>query len=197
MHSAQALELETKTLYEGRVIVLCDGDYICEGKGRRFKAKKAHSCALIPQIGDTVLLFQSDRSFYILNILERGPVKHHLYHFPGHSAFMMEESFIQSCSEYKLQAKDYYLQSDRIGLESKRLWTQIDFASVKAKTLDIKTTLLRRQAQRFYNCIEQFEHKVAGRIRTIVKHCFRLDTEEARVYAKGAIKMDGDGIHLG
>jgi hypothetical protein len=148
-------------------------------------------------MGDTVLLFRSSASIYILNVLERGPVKNHLYHFPGNSAFMMEENFVQSCGNYRLQTRDYALQSDDVSVESKHFALRADAAGIEAKTLNVKTTLLRKQAERVYNFVTHFEHQVLGRLRTIVKKGLRIEAEETHISSQGITQIDGEHIHLG
>lgn len=202
-----------RELITGRIKFISEDNYHIIIDGQLVKAKQSFSCLLTPLVDDLVLLFNEGKEYYILSIIQRLQTS-------AMSIKLGENLSITSeNNQLKLQADTLVLTaSQTIQIKAPKQEIQCEqghyaikhaefhgqelsftYESLKMICDSIQTIsdTINTQAVRVYQWVTEMEHQLLGRLRTIVKHNYRIDCDQIDIYADGDAKIAAKQIHLG
>lgn len=200
-------------LLRGKIKFIADTDYHLILQGQLIKARQAFSCLLTPVVDDEVLVFKEGHEYYILSIIHR-PKTADLTITLGHHLRLVstDNSLKVNAQNISLHAADTLsLQASSQNMECDQGTFSIQCAQFKGEELQFSYRSLKMfcdciqtisdtintQAIRVYQWVEELEHQLLGRLRTIVKHHYRIDCEEIEIYSEGDAKIAAKQVQLG
>lgn len=172
------------------------------------RAQVAASCLLQPGCGDEVLWVQVSKDMaYILAVLKRHadstlatvqlPGGVHLHSDAGVLQVQATELQLQALEKLHMQAPQVRMQ----GLHADAAFERMEVrAGVVNSFIQAATHTVGRLIQKTRDCFrwtDNLDESRAGRVRTLVKGRYELQSEHATVLAKGIVKVDGEKINLG
>lgn len=186
------------------VVTISEGDYILKYENETmFAAKRAPSCLVDPQVGDTVGLFFTKSDVYIVYVLERDEKR---------TMSISSESEIELTSRKKLS-----LSSPAMAVESCSVAIDVEKANTRFKEASITGMVFEGS----FNIIKSFANSVEHMVTEMIErydrsytyvneheevqtHSSRHISEENRVVqcknyvvtAEDQMKLDAENIHL-
>jgi len=207
-HEQQELQMATVT---GQA----DQWFLTQGAGPAQRVRRAASCLIEPQIGDTVLVCASPQGhlgFLLAVLVQANPTQGQLQ-LPGGA------SIETSQGDMKLKGKSLALHStEALRLQSPVLKVGVNHAELQIKhakgwfqSIDVQalrvstiakaiTTVAKRLVQRVeesFRWVEQVDQTNAGRVRTKVDGHFHVQSRHTTLRAEGHVRIDGEKIDLG
>ncbi len=190
-------------------VVACAGD--------SYTARRAVSCLIRPEAGDTLLLsFDASGRCYILAVLERpgGATAPKILEMEGQVQLRIQRGGLKIAAAETLSLaaeRQIALAAEHLTLDARQGSARIEELSfigrmfrsrvetVKhiADTLD---TIVRRVVQRLtssYRYIEEHEEIQSASTRLLVEGTLTMQTQNTMHTAEGHIKIDAEQIHLG
>ncbi|WP_454782161.1 DUF3540 domain-containing protein [Legionella sp. WA2022007384] len=214
MLESDVASISTKgELLKGKIKFFSDDTYHILLQGQLVSAQPAFSCLLTPLVDDEVLLFKDANNYYILSIIHR--------HQSAALSIKLGEnlSLVGEDNNLKLKAPTISLMADdTINLSASSQNIDCDtgkfsithahfrgeeltfsYQSLKIICQYIQTIsdTINTQALRVYQWVKELEHQLLGRLRTIVKHNYRIDCDEMEIHAEGDTKIAAKQIQLG
>ncbi|PWY56740.1 hypothetical protein DGG96_04855 [Legionella qingyii] len=200
-------------LLKGKIKFFSDDTYHILLQGQLVSAQPAFSCLITPLVDDEVLLFKDASNYYILAIIQR-------YQSTALSIKLGDNlSLVGENNNLKLNAPTISLTADdTINLSASSQNIDCDtgkfsiihahfrgeelkfsYQSLKMICQYIQTIsdTINTQALRVYHWVNELEHQFLGRLRTIVKHNYRIDCDEMEIHAEGDTKIAAKQIQLG
>ena len=179
------------------------------------KARRAPSCLIIPEIGDTVLVCDtgSEVSAYVLSVLIRSTPAAATLGLPGGACLTTESGNLEvnakvidltATQKMKFDAPLLCVEASKTELRVRQIvgWFESIEShalkvSVVAKAMTTKVGRLLQQVQDSFRWIENNDETRAGRVRTKVKGHYLVQTENASIHAEGMVRINGEKIDLG
>ncbi|MHB9030715.1 MAG: DUF3540 domain-containing protein [Candidatus Latescibacterota bacterium] len=201
-------------LAAGTVRMAGDGLFVVETPGRLTQFRKAESCLIRPEIGDSVLVYRdSDEDGYILAVLVRAAES------PATIGFERGVSLEAGAGAFAVEAPEIRLEADRrvsltggeFSVEAKKGVVAVETLAVRGRTLtavweQARTTVryldeicerVVQKVSRCYRTVAEFEESRLGRLRMLVGGRFSLRSKQASMIAEETVTIDGKQIHLG
>ena len=185
-------------LFTSGVVQATEGDSVLViGKAGLIHAKRAESCLLLPESGDTVLLaLLTDGKAWVLAVLERQGKSCAQLKLPKHST---------------LKAQDLTLKAQKLSLEGETLGLTSKILTLSGQILLQGFSVIRTLASSFqekirhrlghYDSLEEevegLAKSTAGRAQTWIKSSWRLRSENADLKAEKQVSIDADHIKVG
>ncbi len=201
-------------LAPGMVRMTGDGYFVVEIPGRLEKYRKAESCLIRPEIGDSVLVYREDgEGGYILAVLVRAQDDPVTLGFErgvtvetGTGAFTVDAPDVRieaerrvslSGAELMVRAGRGEVEADTLAIRGKKLTAAWEQVRTAIRHLDTVCERVVESVNRCYRTVTEFEESRLGRLRLLVGGRFSLRSKQASVSAEEAVKIDGETIHLG
>lgn len=180
-----------------------------------YQVRRAASCLLQPEIGDTVLVYwgANTQSHFILSVLVHHDKEAAQIVVPGGVTLQAARGDLQ------VQARDIELKPGRALLINSpvvklvTLFTDLksNFLRGRFTTLESHTTKLRffadsarstvnrlvTKAKNYLQTVDCLHETRAGRVRTTIESSYALQARHATIDAEGAVRIDGEKIDLG
>ncbi len=206
---------EESAIHNAKVIAVSSSSAIVEIKGDKIKAKKAFSCFVEPEPGDTVICCKSeDGHFYILGILERKQNnKNMIISFPSDAALEAREGNINVVSRGGITMASESLNFFSKNTVHKSCKAAISFDDVTASGTSIQAsykkltfishlinTVARQVINRFKGYVRHTEDNdqvKSGHMTRSVKGLFAVDTKHTIMVSRESTKIDGEKILMG
>lgn len=200
-------------LLKGKIKFISDHHYHLIFQGQLIKAQLAFSCLLTPIVDDEVLLFKEVNDYYILSIIHRHKTAELSIKLGQNVSLVSENNCLKVNAQTIRLIADDTIHSDApshhidgeqgifaiknaqfSGDELKFSYQSLQMICHRIQTF---SDTINTQAIRVYQWIEELEHQLLGRLRTIVKHHYRIDCDEIEIYAEGDAKIAAKQIQLG
>jgi hypothetical protein len=186
-----------------------DGFFEISTETGMFRASRAVSCIVSPEVGDLVLIALDDiGTCYILSILERAvrPQGNTDLAFDGNVNIRVSGGSLSLASDEGLS-----LASPNFGLDAREATVRIDKTSffgrivennvAKIKLLaESMDSIIKRTVERVrssYRYVEEHEEVQSASTRMIVDGTLTMHTKNTMHIAEGHVKIDAEQIHLG
>lgn len=209
----KAITSTLNELVRGKIKFISGDNYHIIHQGQLVSAQQAVSCLLTPLVDDEVLLLKEANDYYILSIIQRPKTSALSIKLGENLSLVGEDNCL------KLKAPSINLMADNtINLSSPSQIIDCDkgefsikhalfsgdelsfnYESLKiiSKYIQTISESINTQAIRVYQWIEELEHQLIGRLRTIVKHNYRIDCDEIEIHAEGDAKIAAKQVQLG
>ncbi len=178
-------------------------------------ARRAASCLLEPNDGDTVLLARTDRgAYWIFTVLERDASRSaeisvdgdlRLRTARGKIALVAQEGVeIISAATTKIVSSGIDVRSTKMnvvveGLELVGTYVKAEVGRAKlfAESLDHVLDRFSQKVKRSYRHVEDLDQVQAGSMHHRVEKTLRVHAHDTALTADGLVKIDGKQIHVG
>lgn len=179
------------------------------------EANVSASCLLLPEVGDTVLVYlgKSPATHYILSVLVRQEQSEGTIQLPGNNQILAKANHmtlesavlaLNAKEQMALQAPLLSMSAYDFELKSHKasIWTSMLNVSVKNLSSFVKDLVSTVEnfyfrAKSCFRFIDDFDDTQAGHQSIDVKGRYRLQSESVNLRAQGFVKIDGSKIDLG
>lgn len=173
------------------------------------------SCLLVPEIGDTVLVYVGDTfaTRFIVSVLARVGASCGKIQLPGNNVIIASENQMSleatvldlkaaqsvqvQTPELDMEAKDFQVKSQTVSVWSKAL--NVSVINVTSFVKDCFATVgqFYLRATSSFRFIDDFDDTHAGHQRIDVKGRYLMSSESVNLNASGFVRIDGSKIDLG
>lgn len=187
---------------------------ITDDTGHNYRAEKAASCLMSPQIGDSVLVARVSSKLFVLAVLQQKDANKSNISLNGDVEFKIPNGSLHLSAQKGLHfstPEDLNLIAKKFGITGDSLVTVVkkinfygDLAEMQLQNLkfvsnQVKSTInvaIQQFGRRHAN-IDGLESTTAGTIKQTAKEIMNLKSKFAFIKAKKNIKMDGEQILMG
>lgn len=199
----------------GTIIDTRDGAYVVVSGSGRYKATKALSCLIEPEVGDKVLFtIGFDDAVYVLAILERDASADCEVRIDGTMKFTSIRGAIKIGAREGIELTsgrhmDLFAprvkisgQVGEILLNQLHYWGGLVDASVSrirsvSHVVESASERLVQTVKNCYRTISESEHVKAGNLHYTVRRLFNMRGKYTMITAKKDVKINGTHIHMG
>jgi hypothetical protein len=211
---AQQHDLDTTSMEEASIMGGGANNWIIQSASGTYKANKAFSCLVHPEIGDKVLsVLLPSGGASILAILEREQSQTTRLKFEGdvdisssRSIRMVAGQRLDALSgvEINLDSKQFSLRSKVSSVIFDRLTVTGDEAShtigkirVMAKYLETVSETSKQVMKHSFRLVSGLDSVSAGEVLQNIKKRFTVQSRQVSLLAKDDAKLNGKRVHLG
>lgn len=206
-------EYET-AVKEGTVIAVSSNTAIVKFGGEKVKAKKAFSCIIEPEPGDSVVCCRNeDGNFYILGIMERTKTEKINLSFPSDTTIASQKGSINIVSNDTVS-----IASENLNFFSRKTAHKSDQATIffkditavgntfmaSYKTVSLISNLINTMAKQvidkfkgYIRHTEDNDQVKAGQITRRAKGLYSMDSKHTIMVSRESTKIDGEKILMG
>lgn len=201
--SSVAIKREEGGVFEttGTVMAITDGVFEVRTCEETFRASRAVSCLVAPEVGDLVLLAGSrSASLYVLAVLERPGCHDARISTDGDLTFELRTGrFTVAATEgvELVSKRTVSVAADRLDVRAREGGLFLSTARLIAGAVDSILGRLSQRVKRVYRRVEELEHVRAGQIDCAAEGNLRLHGENTLLTARELVKADGKQIHIG
>lgn len=199
----------------GRILQPIGSAYVVAVGHRRFQAKRAASCLVVPRRNDRVIVASgSNGPSYILAILEQDDTSSSELDLRGDATIRASSGQLRIASadgveivspkDVSVTAKGFNLRAagasllvDTLEHFGNRVLTDVQQLRVKVTALDTVAERISQRAKRIYRNVEDLEHARVGQLDFAAKNNLRMHAKNALLTALSLVKVDGEQIHMG
>ncbi|MGO1766299.1 hypothetical protein CAP48_00150 [Advenella sp. S44] len=188
-------------------------EFVVECDGYEWVCRRAASCLLQPQIGDTVLISGPERErVYLIAVIEQAQQNESTVNVPGRLNISADSVNIQSAAamqlhggtaldlttaQLKLSAKTGQCVVEDMTYAGREVKTTVGMMRVIGKVYESIMDRLSFMSRTSFKLTEEVEHLRAGTIDYQAEQSARLHSKYTVVTAKDLVKVDGKQIHMG
>ena len=200
-------------ILKGKIKFFSDDTYHVLLQGHLVSAQPAFSCLLTPIVDDEVLLFKDANNYYILSIIHRHQSAAFSLKLGENLSVVGEDNSLKlkaptislmaddainlnaslhniDCVNGKFSMKHAHFSGEELKFSYQSLKMICQYIQTISDTINT-------QALRVYQWVNELEHQFLGRLRTIVKHNYRIDCDEMEIHAEGDAKIAAKQVQLG
>ncbi len=211
---AQQEEISATSMEEALVMGGGTDNWIIQSSSGTYKASKAFSCLVYPEIGDRVLSVSlASGGSSILAILERKMSQTTRLNFDGDvninasrsirlfatkrlDAFSGETIQLDS-KEFSLRSKIASMIFNRLSATGGEATHNIGKVRILAKTIETVSETSRQVANHSFRLVAGLESVKAGEILQRVKKRFTVQSRQVNILAEDDAKLNAKRVHLG
>ncbi len=211
---AQQDEAPVTSMEEALVIGGGADNWIIQSGTGTYKARKAFSCLVVPEIGDRVLsvLLPSGNSS-ILAILERKQSQTTRLRFDGdvdisssRSIRMFASKSLDACSgdamnfdskEFSLRSKMVSLLFDRLNATGSEANQNINKVKILTKSIETVSETSRQVTRYAFRLVSGLESVNAGEVLQSIKKRFTVQSRQLNMLAEEDANLNAKRVHLG
>jgi Protein of unknown function (DUF3540) len=214
MNAARKLEGQDNYLETGTVERVLSGTLEVRHGAGVCQGRRAKSCLVAPEIGDTVLCATGSAGTFVLAVLEGGegaPTRLavdgdlHVQSREGRVALSSPHgvdilsggAVAMTSAELHVRAAKGWVAVDELGFFGKLLRAEVAKVALAAKEVDTLVTRLTQRAKRVFRFVEELDQTRAGTIDLRAQNLVGIRGENAVISARALAKIDGEQIHLG
>ncbi len=177
-------------------------------------ARRAASCLLDPNDGDTVLVARSDRGAWIVAVLERDASRSaelsvdgdlRIRTARGKIALVAQEGIdVISAATTKIVSTGLEVRTnkanvlvDSLELVGTFVKAEVGRAKLFAESLDHVLDRFSQKVKRSYRHVQDLDQVHAGSMHHRVEKTMRVHAHDSAITADGLVKIDGKQIHVG
>ena len=214
MTAAKKLASTETYLDTGTVERILDGTIEVRHGSGTWQARRARSCLVAPEIGESVLCAFGPAGTFVLAVLEGGdgaPTRLsadgdlHIQSRDGRVAISSPEgvdlvsggALAMTSAELHVRARKGSVAVQELGLFGKLLQAEVAKVALVAHEVDTVLTRLTQRARRVFRFVEEVDQTRAGTIDLRAQNLVGIRGENAVISARVLAKVDGEQIHLG
>jgi hypothetical protein len=195
MHKALARRLDVEPWHPVVATVRAKAEdemHVATEGGSVFLARRALSCLVEPEPGDSVLVVRpaAVADAYVLAVLERGGEAPVCLLSPRDTVLLAKGTLSVVASEATIAASTFSLHSVVARLHASHVTTVLG-------TVDAIVDRIMQRARNVFRVVEELDHLRAGQVDYESSNTLSLHAENATLTAEGLVKVDGEQIQLG
>ncbi|WP_446469174.1 DUF3540 domain-containing protein [Xenorhabdus stockiae] len=197
--SSPLLTDEPSQQVAGQVISrLQDGSLMVESHNRGWHCRRAASCLLTPELGDTVLLTKVEGQLWVLAILER-PEKQQSAEIsvPGDLTIAPQGNLHLNSEGLHIDANDGQCHIKKMQYTGESLSAWVSVTQLIGNKLESVWQTVTQLSHRLFRHTTQTEQVRAGQLDIQAENYLRLHAQNTMMSAKAITKIDAEQIHIG
>jgi hypothetical protein len=177
-------------------------------------ARRAKSCLVAPEMGDTVLCASGPEGAFVLAVLQGGDGASttlaadgdlHIQSRDGRVAVSAAEgvdivsggAVAMTSAELHVRAGKGSVAIDELGFFGKLVQAEVARVALVAQEVDTVLERLTQRAKRVFRFVEEIDQTRAGTVDLRAQNLVGIRGENALISARVLAKIDGEQIHLG
>ncbi len=197
----------------GRVRLSSDGDFLVDCAGRIVQGRRALSCLVGVEPGDTVLVAVLGQQAWVLEVLERVGDARPVIQSPGgldldtgdqplrlrggRVDVQARQTLHCAAPEWTAHAGQARFSLARLFVASERVEGLIGRIRLAAQVLESRVGRLVQHARQAWRKVDGLDRQQAGKLRQDVRTDWTLHAGDAQVRADDKVRIDGRKIDLG
>ncbi len=195
--SKRPLHIPSSTRFKSKLVSVSAGTFICKADGYSYRAEKAFSCLVMPQVGDTVLLFRDEETTYITEILKREKLQHVEIAVSSISISSEEEMRFEAGSAINTFAPEANVVISEVSVLSRVLHLRSELFNSVVNTVQAFVTHLHMKNSSVTQQVEEHVEMQCGSSRKVVKGSDIYNIKDQITIAEGQVKIDAQQINMG
>lgn len=178
------------------------------------RARRAKSCLVTPEVGDTVLCSVDTHGAFVLAVLEgregaptrvaadgdlqiRSRTGRLSVDSPVGVDIVSAGDVSVCAAELSARAPKGSIAIDQLGFFGKLVQAQVTKVAIAAQEIDTIATRLSQRAKRVFRFVEEIDQTRAGTVDMRAQNMIGIRGENAVISARVLAKVDGEQIHIG
>ncbi|WP_340620522.1 DUF3540 domain-containing protein [Xenorhabdus siamensis] len=177
---------------------LQDGSLIVESNNRGWHCRRAASCLLTPEPGDTVLVMTVDSQLWVLAVLERAE-QHHPAEIsvPGDLAISSQGDLSLNSNGLNIAASTGNCHISKMQYSGESLSAWVSITQLVGNKFESVWQTVTQLSNRLFRHTTQTEQVQAGQLDMQAESYIRLHAQNTMMSAKAVTKIDAEQIHIG
>ncbi|NDJ56385.1 DUF3540 domain-containing protein [Enterobacteriaceae bacterium 4M9] len=208
-HASHALPVHLPQQSSGQVVDISpNGNVVVESNGLGWTCRRAASCLLTPELGDTVLIVQSDNdTLWLLAVLERASPEN-LSHIGVNGSLCIStiggSLTLESERQLALSGQDLQMTAERgrcaidtLEFEGEEVSARVGIGRWVGNRCESVWQTVTQLSQTLFRQVKQTEHVRAGQLDYQAEDYLRLHARNTLISAKDITRIDSEQIHVG
>ncbi|NCH04030.1 DUF3540 domain-containing protein [Cronobacter malonaticus] len=174
-----------------------DGSLMVESEGRGWHCRRAASCVIAPQAGDTALIASVDNQLWLLAVLERANPQSAELSVPGdlHIRSAGELSLSGEALRVSAQQGDCHISEMKYSGDKLSAW--VSLSRIVGKRAESVWQTVTQISHNLFRSTRQTEQVRAGQLDMKAEDYARLHAHNTVITSKAITKVDSEQIHMG
>lgn len=174
-----------------------DGSLMVESEGRGWHCRRAASCVIAPQAGDTVLIAGVDNQVWLLAVLERANPDVAELSVPGDLHICSEGELSFSSESLRVTAGQGDCHISEMNYSGEKLSAWVTLSRVVGKQAESVWQTVTQISHNLLRTTRQTEQVRAGQLDMKAEDYARLHAHNTVITSKAITKIDSEQIHMG
>ncbi|PTA91788.1 hypothetical protein CWM66_11305 [Kosakonia sp. H7A] len=174
-----------------------DGSLMVESEGRGWHCRRAVSCVIAPQAGDTVLISAVENQMWLLAVLERLNPNSAELSVPGDLHITSQGALSLSSEALNINALQSDCHISEMNYSGEKISAWVSLSRIVGKRAESIWQTVTQLSQQLFRHTRQTEHVRAGQLDMKAEDYLRLHAQNTVITSKAITKVDSEQIHMG
>ncbi|MGR4047986.1 DUF3540 domain-containing protein [Kosakonia cowanii] len=175
-----------------------DGSLMVESEGRGWHCRRAVSCVIAPQAGDTVLISAVDNQMWLLAVLERqNPTSAAELSVQGDLHIASQGALSLSSEALNINAAKGECHISEMNYSGEKISAWVSLSRIVGKRAESVWQTVTQISQQLFRTTRQTEHVRAGQLDMKAEDYLRMHAQNTVITSKAITKVDSEQIHMG
>lgn len=174
-----------------------DGSLMVESEGRGWHCRRAASCVIAPQAGDTALIACVDNQLWLLAVLERANPQSAELSVPGDLHIRSAGELTLSGEALRVSAQQGDCHISEMKYNGDKLSAWVSLSRIVGKRAESVWQTVTQISHNLLRTTRQTEQVRAGQLDMKAEDYARLHAHNTVITSKAITKVDSEQIHMG
>ena len=174
-----------------------DGSLMVESEGRGWHCRRAASCVIAPQAGDTALIASVDNQLWLLAVLERANPQSAELSVPGDLHIRSAGELTLSGEALRVSAQQGDCHISEMKYSGDKLSAWVSLSRIVGKRAESVWQTVTQISHNLLRTTRQTEQVRAGQLDMKAEDYARLHAHNTVITSKAITKVDSEQIHMG
>ncbi|TNL11217.1 hypothetical protein CYD30_08105 [Kosakonia cowanii] len=175
-----------------------DDSLMVESEGRGWHCRRAVSCVIAPQAGDTVLISAVDNQMWLLAVLERqNPASAAELSVQGDLHIASQGALSLSSEALNISAAKGECHISEMNYSGDKISAWVSLSRIVGKRAESVWQTVTQISQQLFRTTRQMEHVRAGQLDMKAEDYLRMHAQNTVITSKAITKVDSEQIHMG
>lgn len=174
-----------------------DGSLMVESEGRGWHCRRAASCVIAPQAGDTALIACVDNQLWLLAVLERANPQSAELSVPGDLHIRSAGELTLSGEALRVSAQQGDCHISEMKYSGDKLSAWVSLSRIVGKRAESVWQTVTQISHNLLRTTRQTEQVRAGQLDMKAEDYARLHAHNTLITSKAITKVDSEQIHMG
>lgn len=174
-----------------------DGSLMVESEGRGWHCRRAASCVIAPQAGDTALIASVDNQLWLLAVLERANPQSAELSVPGDLHIRSAGELTLSGEGLRVSAQQGDCHISEMKYSGDKLSAWVSLSRIVGKRAESVWQTVTQISHNLLRTTRQTEQVRAGQLDMKAEDYARLHAHNTVITSKAITKVDSEQIHMG
>jgi len=167
----------------------------CDGRG--WHCRRAVSCVIAPQTGDTVLISAVDNQMWLLAVLERGNNDATELSVPGDLRIASQGALSLSSEALNVSAAKGDCHISEMTYSGDKISAWVTLSRIVGKRAESVWQTVTQLSHNLFRTTRQTEQVRAGQLDMKAEDYLRMHAHNTVITSKAITKVDSEQIHMG